>query len=394
METRRCKGALDVSSPIPRISSNRLIAANRHAPFGRGVTHSSIEDIFLHECPKRRKFTNGGESVWPFIGVESMSFRSWYDFKRLRDVYLLLCKDQELQETLNYSKFEFKGRDKQTFLERDMAWRADHIDTTLDFWDLVQSDLPLKLTEGPGLSEPMMTMYQYCKLGPRNGLQELKRDDDDYQDEQEWSEWISKPVTEDEKHESARSHREAERKKEAEQERRKARDERRLEKEKQGPKARQALTKHPYFKKSQLVRKDFRAFHGDGQLVPPSPTFLVITDLLFLDCLLTMSAAQGVDYLDTEFEHYLRISGYDRLRNSDATCIGRIFERFQRVGCHNWPSKTSEWLLVHVMTEIGTCPNPFNMGMVAPTLEEAYQAVVLDLVSASSVITGLKLISC
>lgn len=95
-----------------------------HAPLGLGLTHSSVEDIFLHDGESGRPFENGGSQQWPYVETEVLNIRSHKNFQEMRDVYLLLSKLTDLEEDLN--KCSFKN-DENSSLQSDVDWRAGHL---------------------------------------------------------------------------------------------------------------------------------------------------------------------------------------------------------------------------------------------------------------------------
>lgn len=133
-----------------------------HAPLGLGLTHSSVEDIFLHDGPRGREFENAGRSGWPYLETEILNFRHRENFQEMRDVYLLLNKKKEMHEDLNESTWK---ADRNASLHSDIDWRADHLAMEPTFWNLVDSDMPWQLTEGLAMGAQ----------GPRDGLQPIAR---------------------------------------------------------------------------------------------------------------------------------------------------------------------------------------------------------------------------
>ena len=111
-----------------------------HAPLGLGLTHSSVEDIFLHDGPVGREFENAGRSGWPYLETEILNFRHRENFQEMRDVYLLLHKNEELLEDLNESTW---NADQNASLRTDVDWRADHVAMEPTFWNLVEADMPV-----------------------------------------------------------------------------------------------------------------------------------------------------------------------------------------------------------------------------------------------------------
>ena len=133
-----------------------------HAPLGLGLTHSSVEDIFLHDGKPGREFENGGRSGWPFLETEVLNIRSHRNFQEMRDVYLILRKFPELEEELD--RYSFLN-DENSSLQSDINWRSDHLATPANFWNLVASDMPWQLTEGLSMGSQ----------GPMEGLKPIAR---------------------------------------------------------------------------------------------------------------------------------------------------------------------------------------------------------------------------
>ena len=133
-----------------------------HAPLGLGLTHSSVEDIFLHDGPKGREFENAGRSGWPYLETEVLNFRHRDNFQTMRDIYLLLHDKSELQDDLNESTWR---ADRNASLHTDIDWRGGHLALEPSFWNLVDSDMPWQLSEGLAMGS----------MGPRDGLQPILR---------------------------------------------------------------------------------------------------------------------------------------------------------------------------------------------------------------------------
>ena len=111
-----------------------------HAPLGIGLTHSSVEDIFLHDGPTGREFEKAGRSGWPYLETEILNFRHRENFQEMRDTYLLLCKNEELYEDLDESTWK---ADQNASLHSDIDWRADHLAMKPSYWNLVSADMPV-----------------------------------------------------------------------------------------------------------------------------------------------------------------------------------------------------------------------------------------------------------
>ena len=133
-----------------------------HAPLGLGLTHSSVEDIFLHDGETGREFEKAGRAGWPYLETEILNFRHEQNFQEMRDVYLLLNKMEELNEDLNQSTWK---ADRNSSLHSDIDWRAGHLAMEPTFWNLVDADMPWQLSEGIAMGSQ----------GPRDGLTPVGR---------------------------------------------------------------------------------------------------------------------------------------------------------------------------------------------------------------------------
>ncbi|KAL8945436.1 MAG: hypothetical protein Q9211_000039 [Gyalolechia sp. 1 TL-2023] len=133
-----------------------------HAPLGLGLTHSSVEDIFLHDGEPGREFENGGSPGWPYLETEVLNMRSHKNFQEMRDVYLILSNLTELDEKLDHSSFK---NNHNPSLQSDIQWRAGHRAMSAGYWSLVASDMPWQLDEGLAMGI----------RGPLEGLQPIAR---------------------------------------------------------------------------------------------------------------------------------------------------------------------------------------------------------------------------
>ena len=97
--------------------------------------------------------------------------------------------------------------------------------------------------------------------------------------------------------------------------------------------------------------------------------------------LLVLSPSRGIDYLDKHLPSLLNESAYGHMHNPDASAIALIFQEFSTSGVDNWHRKTTEWLLVYIITEIICTPNNLRHGYSVPSLLDAYESIVHELVS-------------
>jgi hypothetical protein len=66
--------------------------------------------------------------------------------------------------------------------------------------------------------------------------------------------------------------------------------------------------------------------------------------------------------------------------NTDASAIAAVFQQFAEKGTRDWSSKTVEYLLIFLITEIAATPHSIRDGHSAPDIAIAYQSILNDLV--------------
>ena len=97
--------------------------------------------------------------------------------------------------------------------------------------------------------------------------------------------------------------------------------------------------------------------------------------------LLTLSAMRGVNYIDRNLQRHLDEPRDAIFDNDVASAIAFVRQHFQDSGTQDWHRVTVEWLVIHLMTEIGITPHVDRQGCNAPSLEKAYQEVLQQFVS-------------
>ena len=116
----------------------------------------------VDDGPTGREFENAGRSGWPYLETEVLNFRHRDNFQTMRDIYLLLHDNSELQDDLNESTWR---ADRNASLHTDVDWRGDHLAMEPSFWNLVNADMPWQLSEGLAMGA----------MGPRDGLKPIVR---------------------------------------------------------------------------------------------------------------------------------------------------------------------------------------------------------------------------
>lgn len=90
---------------------------------------------------------------------------------------------------------------------------------------------------------------------------------------------------------------------------------------------------------------------------------------------------RGVNYLDRNLRRHLEEPSDAIFDNDVASAVAFVRHHFKHSGTQNWHRVAVEWLVVHLMTEIGVTPHSDRQGYNAPTLEVAYQEVIQQFVS-------------
>ena len=95
-----------------------------------------------------------------------------------------------------------------------------------------------------------------------------------------------------------------------------------------------------------------------------------------------MSAMRGVNYLDRNFTRHLKEPRDAIFENDVASAIAFIRQEFKTTGTKTWHTSRVDWLLVHILTEVGVTPHVDRQGFNAPTIEAAYEEVIQQFVRA------------
>lgn len=90
---------------------------------------------------------------------------------------------------------------------------------------------------------------------------------------------------------------------------------------------------------------------------------------------------RGVNYLDRHFKRHLAEPQDAIFDNDVASAISFVRQQFKNSGTQKWHRVSVEWLLVHIITEIGVTPHADRQGANAPTLEGAYEDLIQQFVS-------------
>lgn len=106
----------------------------------------------------------------------------------------------------------------------------------------------------------------------------------------------------------------------------------------------------------------------------------MVSDTL-IGMVLTLSPMRGVNYIDRHLQRHLEEPRDAIFDNDVASAIAFIRQQFAESGTNSWHRVTVEWLVIHLVTEIGITPHVDRQGCNAPDLTGAYQELIQQFVS-------------
>ncbi|KAF7567174.1 hypothetical protein A1F94_007429 [Pyrenophora tritici-repentis] len=104
-----------------------------------------------------RPFIKAGRAGWSYLEIEQFDMHNTQSIQDSRDLLRILKSDDQFKTKLDTSVFV---GDKDQNLRKDVEWRTDYVGKTVNFWELAESDLPWKLSEGS----------QFNMNGPSEGI--------------------------------------------------------------------------------------------------------------------------------------------------------------------------------------------------------------------------------
>jgi hypothetical protein len=96
--------------------------------------------------------------------------------------------------------------------------------------------------------------------------------------------------------------------------------------------------------------------------------------------LLTLAPPIGVNFLDKDLSEHVQEPVDSLSENTKASAIAAVFQQFAEIGTKHWSSKTVEYLLIFIITEIAATPHSMRDGHSAPDIAIAYQSILQELV--------------
>lgn len=120
-----------------------------HVPIGRGLLHSTIQDLYMASGECGRSFRHAGSSDWPYPRMETFSLQSKAGYQEKLEALDILSNAKFVESDIGKKTFE----NLDDALQSDLEWRAMHLRTKLSFWDMVKSDFPGLLSEQISLGQ-------------------------------------------------------------------------------------------------------------------------------------------------------------------------------------------------------------------------------------------------
>lgn len=96
-----------------------------------------------------------------------------------------------------------------------------------------------------------------------------------------------------------------------------------------------------------------------------------------------MSPVAGVYYLNLNLPFYLELSQNDVAEENFASATAQIFREFSETGTDTSYRKNTEWFLLYLITEVAAAPHNIRQGYSIPSLMDAYDSIVHELVLPS-----------
>lgn len=94
-----------------------------------------------------------------------------------------------------------------------------------------------------------------------------------------------------------------------------------------------------------------------------------------------MSPTAGVSFLDIGLPQEAQIPPNADADLQSLSVLEYLREVYSDTGTDTWPSKTSEWFLVRLVTKILVVPHGLHSGSTIPEVQDAYLPLVRGLVS-------------
>lgn len=101
-----------------------------------------------------------------------------------------------------------------------------------------------------------------------------------------------------------------------------------------------------------------------------------------LGFVLTLSPLAGIGMVDKRTLQDIQSRPGTRAARDDTSFIGSFMDRYAASGTAGWPTKSTLWFVVMLLTELLATPRKNSSGIPVPSIQRAYIPTVRDLVSS------------
>ncbi|KAL8635876.1 MAG: hypothetical protein Q9228_006677, partial [Teloschistes exilis] len=124
----------------------------------------------------------------------------------------------------------------------------------------------------------------------------------------------------------------------------------------------QFLSRHPSYENAVLVRSLFQCYHREGFV-------------------LTLSPLAGVGMVDKRTLREMQSRPGTRAARDDTSFLGSFMDKYAASGTAGWPTKSTLWFVVMLLTELLATPRKNSSGIPVPSMQRAYIPTIRDLKS-------------
>ncbi|KAL9576842.1 MAG: hypothetical protein Q9212_006772 [Teloschistes hypoglaucus] len=128
----------------------------------------------------------------------------------------------------------------------------------------------------------------------------------------------------------------------------------------------QFLSRHPSYENAILVRSLFQCYHREVGFV------------------LTLSPLAGIGMVDKRTLQEIQYRPGTRAARDDTSFIGSFMNRYAASGTAGWPTQSTLWFVVMLLTELLATPRKNSSGIPVPSIQRAYIPTIRDLIEQKS----------
>lgn len=101
-----------------------------------------------------------------------------------------------------------------------------------------------------------------------------------------------------------------------------------------------------------------------------------------LGFVLTLSPLAGVGMVDKRTLQEMQSRPGTRAARDDTSFLGSFMDKYAASGIAGWPTKSTLWFVVMLLTELLATPRKNSSGIPVPSIQRAYIPTIRDLVSS------------